>query len=442
MKIDPGPRTGPGHALLKVLIVLGAVVAAWPVRPTVVAGGGGISGDIVVAHVSGMLAGYGAIVLVALMSRWPVIEQAVGADALTRWHARGGRLVLVLIVTHAIAAVVVWARLRGLDAWSATVEVVRMPGVAAAVVAVLLLLTVAGTSIRRARHKVRYETWHGIHLMSHVAVAAGFIHQLAGPDMAGNRVMQVGWSLLYTAVFGLVVHYRLLVPVRAAMRHRLRVEAVVPESAGTVSITVGGNRLDELGAQPGQYFRWRFLTPETWRSAHPFSLSAPPHPDSFRLTVTARGDGTRSLQSVAPGTRVVAEGPYGILTERRRTRRDVVLIAGGIGIAPIRALFETLPIPSGGDVLLLYRTPDAEHALLGDELDRLARRTGARLDYLTQSGGGELTAASLLRRVPDLASRDVYICGPPDMTRTLMKKLTRAGLPRAHLHAEGYQFAA
>ncbi|MGY4645948.1 ferredoxin reductase family protein [Cellulomonas sp. URHB0016] len=428
-----------GHAALPtVLIVLGALVAAWPVRPSTGAGGAGIGVDAVVAHVSGMLAGYGAIVLVALMSRWPVIERAIGADELARWHARGGRLVMTLVVAHACAAVAVWGRVRGLDAGNAMVEVVRMPGVAAAVVAVLLLLAVAGTSVRRARRKVRYETWHGIHLLSYLAVAAGFVHQLAGPDLAGHRAVQVGWSLLYTAVFALVVHHRVLVPVRAAMRHRFRVAAVVEEGVGTVSITVGGDRLDELRAEPGQYFRWRFLTPDTWLSAHPFSLSAPPRHDAFRLTVSDRGDGTRALQSVEPGTWVVAEGPYGILTERRRTRRDVVLIAGGVGIAPMRALFETLAIPPGGDVLLLYRTADAEHALLGDELDRLATRAGARLRYLTQPGGGQLTTASLLGRVPDLVRRDVYVCGPPAMTRMLMADLTRAGLPRAQLHAEGY----
>lgn len=426
---------GPGAAVLVlVLVVLGALAAAWPVRPSVTA----ISGDMVVAHVSGMLAGYGAVVLVALMSRWPVIERAVGADELARWHARGGRLVMALIVTHACAAVVVWSRVRGIDAWGALVEVVRMPGVAAAVVALLLLLAVAGTSVRRARRRVRYETWHSIHLVSYLAVAAGFVHQLAGPDMAGHRAVQVAWSLLYAAAFALVVQYRLLVPLRTAMRHRLRVATVVAEGAGAVSITVGGHRLDELRAQPGQYFRWRFLTPDTWLSAHPFSLSAPPGPDAFRVTVAARGDATRGLQTIEPGTRVVVEGPYGILTERRRTRRDVVLIAGGVGIAPLRALFETLSIPPGGDVLLLYRTADPENALLRDELDRLALRAGARLHYLAQPGGGELTAASLLGRVPDLVSRDVFVCGPPAMTRTLMADLTRAGLPRAHLHAEGY----
>ncbi|MBO9553675.1 ferric reductase-like transmembrane domain-containing protein [Cellulomonas sp.] len=432
-------RHGPGDAArLKVLILLGALVAAWPVRASAVPGGG-IDGAVLVAHLSGMLAGYGSVVLVALMSRWPVIEQAVGVDELARWHARGGRLVMALIATHACAAVVVWAGLRGLDAGSATTEVLRMPGVAAAVVAVGLLVLVAVTSARRARRRIRYETWHGIHLLTYVAIAAAFVHQLAGPDLAGRRVVQVGWSLLYAGAFALVVRHRVLKPVHAAVRHRMRVASVVTEAAGTVSITVHGRRLDELDAQPGQYFRWRFLTPHTWRRAHPFSLSAPPQHDTLRLTVAARGDTTRALQAISPGVRVVADGPYGILTERRRTRRDVVLIAGGIGIAPMRALFETLHIPSGGDVLLLYRTTDASRALLADELDRLADRAGARLHYLTQPGGGELTAPSLLRRVPDLVRRDVFVCGPPVMTRTLMTDLTRAGLPRAQLHAEGYQ---
>jgi predicted ferric reductase len=436
-----GRRPG-SVAVPTAVVVLGVLAAAWPVRRSAPARGAVTSDDMVVAHVSGMLAGYGAIVLVALMSGWPVIERALGADELARWHARGGRLVMALIVTHACAATAVWARLRGIDLGSAVVEMARTPAVAAAVLALALLLTIAGSSVRRARRKIRYETWHGIHLLSYVAVAAGFAHQLTGPDLAGHRAVQVGWALLYTGVFALVLRYRLLGPVRVALRHRLRVATVVDEGAGTVSITVGGHRLDELRAEPGQYFRWRFLTPQTWRSAHPFSLSAPPQHDSLRLTVAARGDGTGALQSVAPGTWVVAEGPYGVLTERRRTRRDVVLIAGGVGITPMRTLFETLHVPPGGDVLLLYRTNDAGNALLGDELSLLARRAGARLQYLTQPGGGELTAASLLGRVPDLVSRDVFVCGPPPMTRTLMTDLTRAGLPRAQLHAEGYQSSA
>ena len=91
-----------------------------------------------------------------------------------------------------------------------------------------------------------------------------------------------------------------------------------------VSIVVYGKHIHELEAESGQFFRWRFLTPRTWMSAHPFSLSAPPAPDRLRLTVKALGEGSRRLQSVPAGTWVLAEGPYGAMTAQRRKQRSVL----------------------------------------------------------------------------------------------------------------------
>src|SRR3954452_21914518 len=42
-------------------------------------------------RITGLLAGYGVVVLVALMARIPPLERGVGADRLARWHAHGGR---------------------------------------------------------------------------------------------------------------------------------------------------------------------------------------------------------------------------------------------------------------------------------------------------------------------------------------------------------------
>jgi predicted ferric reductase len=89
-----------------------------------------------------------------------------------------------------------------------------------------------------------------------------------------------------------------------------------------VSILVEGQHLEDLHAESGQFFRWRFLTPDHWLNAHPFSLSAAPTATTLRLTVKALGDGSRSLQNLPVGTWVVAEGPYGAVTSARRTQRD------------------------------------------------------------------------------------------------------------------------
>ena len=148
--------------------------------------------------------------------------------------------------------------------------------------------------------------------------------------------------------------FRVWRPVVLALRHRLRVHEVVRETDGVVSIYVKGRRLELLGAEAGQCFRWRFLTRRIWWQAHPFSLSAAPTSQMLRLTVKAVGDHTHALQRLLPGVHVIAEGPYGALTGVQRTRRRVLLVGGGIGITPLRALLEALP-GGPGDITLVFR---------------------------------------------------------------------------------------
>jgi predicted ferric reductase len=396
--------------------------------------------SVVVAHLAGMLAGYGVLVLLALMSRAPALERGVGADVLARWHGYGGRVVITLILAHAWGATTAWAQTHGAGAPLALWQVLRLPWLMSATVGTLLLLAVAVASVRAARRRLTYETWHGLHLLTYIAVALSFVHELAGPDLAGRRVLQIVWALLFTHVFALLLRYRVLAPLRQSTRHRLRVTAVVPEGPGVVSIEVAGQHLTELRAEPGQFFRWRFLTPDNWRTAHPFSLSAPPTDTRLRLTVKALGEGSANLQSVAVGTWVLAEGPYGAMTAARRTRRNVLLVAGGVGITPMRALFETMPLDPGQSLILLYRARGPEHILFREELERIAAGRGARIRYLLGSDPECLTAPSLLRLVPDLPDRDVYLCGPPGMSGATRAALRDAGLPPEHLHEERFAF--
>jgi predicted ferric reductase len=421
-------------------IMLGALgVALWPLWLALHAPVP-LNVTVVLAHVCGMLAGYGTVVLVGLMSRAPVLEHGVGSDLLARWHSRGGRLVVVLTLLHAWAAAAAWADSRRVGIWHAGWQLLGLPGLIAAVVATLIVLLVAGLSIRAVRRRVTHETWHTTHLLVYLAVALGFAHQLGGPDLAGHRQLQVLWALLYTSVLALVVQYRVLTPLRNATRHRMRVQAVVPQTPGVVSVIVEGVELDQLQAQSGQFFRWRFLTPDLWKTAHPFSLSAPPTASHLRLTVKALGDGSTLLQRVEPGTWVLAEGPYGAVTAERRRRGNVLLIAGGVGITPLRALFESIRLGPGQDLLLLYRARTAADIIFKQELDQLALRPGARVQYLLGNQIGPLSAGLITSLVPDLTERDVYLCGSPGFAGVVRGSLKRAGLPSDQLHEERFDF--
>ena len=140
------------------------------------------------------------------------------------------------------------------------------------------------------------------------------------------------------------------------------------------------------------------------------------------------------------GTRVLAEGPYGAMTAARRTRRDVLLLAGGVGITPMRALLETMPLAPGQRLTLLYRARTLDEVLFRTELEDIAWRRGASIHYLLGRDPDCLSSQRLTRLVPGLAGYDVYLCGSPRMAGAARHGLLGAGLPARQLHEERFAF--
>ncbi|QHY97831.1 Flavohemoprotein [Streptomyces sp. S4.7] len=391
-------------------------------------------------RITGLLAGYACAVLVALMARVPLLDHSIGTDRLARWHAMGGRYTISLILAHTLLNIWKHALTSGGVMSRTSNLVLHYPGMLNATAAFLLFVLTAVVSARAARRRMRYETWHYLHFATYVAVFLGFLHQLSdGADFVGHLPAQVAWYTLYLTAAALVGWYRFLLPVRRALRHRLRVTGVRHESPGVVSVHLTGEHLEELGARPGQFFRWRFLAAGLWWTANPYSLSAPPLSHRLRITVKEAGRHSAALAGLRPGTRVWAEGPYGAFTADRTRSRKVLLLAGGVGITPLRTLFETLP----GEVTLVYRARRTEDLALRTELDAIAAARSAVVHYVAgepASSHSPLTARALSTLVPDLSAHEVYLCGPPGMTDTAKVALRGAGVPRRHIHHESFDF--
>jgi predicted ferric reductase len=395
-------------------------------------------------RVAGLLGAYLVLVELLLLARLPLLERIAGFERLTAWHRMNGRVVISLLAGH---AVLITAGYTLGDRISLPAEVKRLitgyPGVITALAGLVALIAVAITSAAALRRRLRYETWYFVHLYAYLGVALAFSHQLAtGTDFVARPGARAYWYALYGITLGALAGFRIVLPVARSLRHGLRVARVTDEGAGAVSLEIEGRKLDRLRAQAGQFFTWRFLTRDRWWEAHPFSLSAAPDGRRLRITVKGVGDYTAKLAAIPPGTRVIAEGPFGAFTAGARRRQRVALIAGGVGITPIRALLETMP---GGpdDIAVVYRALTAEDLILRDELDELAHRRVVAVHYVVGAhdgpeGDGLLSPEHLRAIVPDIAARDVYVCGPPAMVDATRATLGRSGVSRRHIVTERF----
>ncbi|MFF1658190.1 ferric reductase-like transmembrane domain-containing protein [Streptomyces sp. NPDC058255] len=395
---------------------------------------------IVVGRLAGL---YGALLMafqLLLIARLPWLDRRIGMDRLTSWHRWVGFGLLWTLLGHAVFIIFGYAQPSSAGPVDELVELATtVEGVLRAIVALTLILVIGAVSARFARRRLAYETWHFIHLYAYVAVVLAFTHQVAaGTTFTSSSAATAYWWGLWGMALGSVFLGRVVLPVWRNLRHQLRVSAVVPESDHVVSVYITGRDLDRLPARAGQFFLWRFLTKDRWWQANPFSLSAAPDGRGLRLTAKTAGDGTAALRHLRVGTRVFAEGPYGAFTTLHRTRPDTLLIAGGVGITPIRALLEELY----GHVVLIYRVATDRDAVLLEELQELADVRGAELHLVTgPATPDKLAPREIARLVPDVAERDVFVCGPPGMTGAVLRTLRDLGVPKQQIHAERFSLA-
>ncbi|MEU5631814.1 ferredoxin reductase family protein [Streptomyces rishiriensis] len=394
--------------------------------------------------VTGRFAGLYAALLMAfqllLVARLPWLDRRIGMDRLTNWHRWTGFGLLWTLVGHVVFIAFGYSQSSSMNPVSQVVDLAEtVEGVFRAVVAMGLILVIGGASARWARRRLAYETWHFIHLYAYVAVVLAFTHQIAaGTTFTASSAATAYWYAVWGVALGSVLLGRLVLPLWRNWRHQLRVEAVVPEADNVVSVYITGRDLDRMPARAGQFFLWRFLTKDRWWQANPFSLSAAPDGTRLRLTAKAAGDGSASLRHLAPGTRVFAEGPYGAFTAMHRTRPEAVLIAGGVGVTPIRALLEEIH----GHTVVIYRVAGERDAVLYDELRELAIAKGAELHLVTgPSAPDRLAPRELAALVPDIAQRDVFLCGPPPMMNAVLGTLRELDVPKPQIHFERFSLA-
>jgi predicted ferric reductase len=383
-----------------------------------------------------------SLIQLLLMSRAPWLDAAFGRDRLAFAHRWIGFATVWLIVGHAIFTTIGFAMSSGEsvlgELW---LLITTWDFVLMATVSLGLLIAVAVTSVRLARRSMSYETWYGIHLYAYLAIALGFAHQLVvGTDFVDDPIARIYWIALYVMTIGTLIAFRFGAPVLANLRHRFRVANVVHEAPGVASIYLTGHDLERFPARAGQYLTIRFMTWGWWRS-HPYSLSADPNGRWLRVTIKDLGDDSARAHELPIGTHAIVEGAYGNLTTEQMTADRALLIAGGIGVTPLRAILEELAgmVP----VTLIYRARHRHDIVFGREIEVLAQEPDVVIDYQvgsrrTWGSHDPLSADAIERLVPDVAQREVYLCGPSGFMDAAQEAVLELGVPPRRIHQERF----
>ncbi|MEE1831463.1 ferredoxin reductase family protein [Streptomyces sp. SP17KL33] len=404
--------------------------------------GTGKNGVLTVAKFFGLHAAVLMLFQLLLVARLPWLDRRIGMDRLTLWHRWVGFTLLWTLLTHAVLVVLGYARLDDASMAKTFFALAGVPASLLGMLAAAIVVVVAAVSARTVRRRLRYETWHGLHLLLYLALGLSFVHQLLETTTFGSSVFAwTYWWALWLFAFGALVVGRIVMPVWRNAYHRFRVAEVVRESDDVVSVRVTGRHLDRLPARAGQFCVWRFPGHNHWWLANPFSLSAAPDGRTLRLTAKAVGSASAGLRDLPVGSRAFVEGPYGAFTSLHRTRPGTLLIAGGVGITPVRSLLEE---EAAGDVVVLYRVRSESDAVLVDEVRALVAGRGGRLHLLTgrrSEGAPPFDPDRLRALVPDITERDVYVCGPPAMTSAVLGALRELAVPRRQVHAERFGLA-
>jgi predicted ferric reductase len=394
--------------------------------------------------------GYAGLAMMGLQfgltARFRAVTDPWGEDVIYHFHRRISLVAVVLVVAHPLILFATRPELLVL------LNSVTAPWRARfAALSVYSLLALVAMALWRTKLKLRYETWHALHIvLAVVAVGAGLLHMIGWGFYLASPWKQALWIGLTMFWLGLLLWVRVVKPL-FMLRRPYRVAEVRPERGDTWTLAMQPVGHPGFRFRPGQ-FGWLTLWSGPFRiTGHPFSFSSSAEAPDGRVEMTIRtlGDFTSRIRTVAVGQRVYLDGPYGAFTVSPMPSDMLVMIAGGVGITPMVSILRTLA--DRGDrrpMVLLYGSKSWDSITFREELESLAARLALTVVHVLADPPdgwtgerGFIDAEAFKRHLPPpFAAHEYFICGPDVMMNAIETALAGLGVPLSKYHSERYSF--
>jgi predicted ferric reductase len=424
-----------------------ALYTAVVVLPSVVAFllGKGSGGIVHEAAKSIALAGATILaiqVLLAARIRW--IERTFGLDILLRFHKHMAVLAAALLLAHPI--LMAWSE----GGWRLLIGLELPWYIYAGKAALILLVLNALSSLFRRTFRLNFERWRLVHdILGPAVVVLGFTHGwFAGSDL-DTVPMKALWVVLLCVTVLVFVYHRFVRPMRRKSRS-YEVVRVTPEVDDVHTLEMappGGEEIPDY--LPGQFhfltlYRGRGLPVEE----HHFTISSSPtNKETISSTIKSLGDFTSTVSQTEAGDRAAVHGAFGRFSYALHPQeRDLVFVAGGIGITPLVSMLRHMrDTRDDRKVVLLYANRDEARIVFRDELSEMESgdHPDLKVVHVLDSPGeawegetGFVDKDRIREHCGDVSGKVFYVCGPPGMAENVIADLHELDVPDRSIRRE------
>lgn len=351
-----------------------------------------------------------------------------GLDRQYKVHKMMGKLTLIFVVLH-----LAFLTINTIPSWFSVLSL-YLPGLSLpntlGIVSLFFLFVLLALTLQA---RISYSAWLTSHRLMIFPLLFAVVHAMIGGSDIGRYPILRDWVLLVGIVGIMAYLYTLVLYRYLGPKTRMKVVRV-NRHRDLTEVHLEAESKD-LVFHPGQFVFVRFPRFNNAWEMWPFSISNHPNEKTVRLSIKRLGDFTEGkVPSLKEGDAAVLMGPYGKYGERYLDhKRDMVWIAGGIGITPFLSMARNeAEKPIGREVDLIWAYRDPEEAVYHNELTAEANKSrGLKYHPWLSSEKGRLTAEKvedLIGGRERLLGRVIFLCGPLPMMEDLSRGLIKMGV--------------
>ena len=237
------------------------------------------------------------------------------------------------------------------------------------------------------------------------------------------------------------------------IRKKYRVQEKVDEACSVCTLKLvldDGSKKEAVPAyRPGQFITIYFPelgTPE----GKSYSISSAPHEQTLNITVKGIGLFSKKLCSLKVGDVIAGSLPYGYFYSENETT-DLVMIAGGIGVAPFRSMIlDTLHRTPQRKLVLFYSNRTCADIIFKKEFENIAaqHKNVKILPFVTREKTSDysvvpnrISIADIIgnaKKVSHIEGREFLLCGSIPFVRDFWKGLTHRGVSEEVIYTEAF----